>query len=100
MMGHVCRGGGDYRHLYVSIAVIIIIIINNIVLITHITMKVSLLHNVQTGSRIRPASHTMETGNKAAGDLKFTILLHLKPNLMMVELYLHSPIYFYGTGRN
>jgi hypothetical protein len=100
MMGHLA--GWDYKHLYVSIAVIIIIIIIiiTIVVITHITIKVSLLHNIQTGSRIHPASYTMETGSKAAEDLKFNILLHLKPSLMMVELYLHSPIYCYGTVRN
>jgi hypothetical protein len=86
--------GGSYKHLYISIIVI------NIVVITVIRIDFSLLHNVQTGSGIHPASYTMDTGSKAVGDAKLTIRLNLEPRLMMVELYLHSPIYFYGAVRN
>jgi hypothetical protein len=71
------REGGSYKQLYVRIVVIIMIV----VVITHITIDFSLLHNVQTGSGIHPASYTVDTGSKTAGDVKFTIRLHLEPRL-------------------
>jgi hypothetical protein len=48
----------------------------------------SLLHSAQTGSRVHPASHTMDTH------------LHLVPRLRTVELYLHCFISLHGVVLN
>jgi hypothetical protein len=61
----------------------------------------SVLRNVQTGSKIRPASSTKATGGsfpggKAAGAVKLTTHLRLVPRSRIVELYLDSPIRLHG----
>jgi hypothetical protein len=62
-------------------------------------------HNIQTGSEVRSASYSKDTGdyfsgNKAAGAVNLATHLYLVPRSITVELYLHSPIRFHGVLLN
>jgi hypothetical protein len=57
------------------------------------------IHNVQTGYGAHPASYMMNTGPCFHGvrGVKLTTRLHLVPKLKVVELYLRSPLHFWGV---
>jgi hypothetical protein len=61
----------------------------------------SVLYTVQTSFEAHPDSYTMDKGGsfpegKAARGLKLTVHFHLMQRSKMMELYVHSPIRFYG----
>jgi hypothetical protein len=66
--------------------------------------RFSLLHSVQTGSGIHPASYSMGTGALSPGikwpGMELTTHPHLVLKLRIVELYLHSLTCLHGIVLN
>jgi hypothetical protein len=57
----------------------------------------SLLHVVQTGSRVQPTSYAEGTGIKAVGAWSWPLTFNLCRGQENVDLYIHSPIRLHGV---